>query len=441
MPLTPLPFRLAGLLLLAGLTLASTAQAADLPRALRTWRAGDLVYLATFDGHLQTWDVSDSALPQLLSDRDVGGPVVDLHIEARRVTAIVVRPRPVLFTVDEHGRLGGAQASGLAADVTSTERGIDRVEIGRVSEVRGSEVLLKLDQAGQVHAGEFVRIRSRSKDLRVDPSIGGEFVTSVSDADVLLEVTHVDGDLAAAELGRGQAAEPGDEVLRASQEPDILKFLLPPRLPHELWARVLIRPILNLDSTTGSGVLAEMEVGKVFGNWQVSLHARPLSLSNESMGPVHAYGMLTYQRDYFAMGLGTGAFRRPDWSCWFEEDLCRKQVLSATLVQFARLGSADGLHVKATIAESIERHGPEPALADLALVVPVARYADALIQGGGGDGVTWLEIGTRLFLQGVGGADTAILTLAVGISQFDVLKASFAEIDGPHVTVGLETRM
>jgi hypothetical protein len=29
----------------------------------------------------------------------------------------------------------------------------------------------------------------------------------------------------------------------------------------------------------------------------------------------------------------------------------------------------------------------------------------------------------------------------VGISQFDVLKASFAEIDGPHVTVGLETRM
>lgn len=450
---------------------------------------GTLLVGATDDGKLVTYDVTDPRTPQKRSEQDVGGTVIELRVADGIVFAVVAEQKVQAFAVAEGGKLlawrpqlqTAAQAS---TGAVPTGRATS-VILGKVAEARQGNVLIELDEAGTLRPGDFVLVRSQTLEKRLNLFTGKD-EEAVSNAPVaVIEVRQVQGRKAVAELGRGEAASPGDTVER-TERPKSQGILYAQRVGHTSWARATLRPFMNFGEID-VGSVTELAAGYYWKALHLQVHLSPVGLSvPNGVDLLNAQVIASYATDLAEFGVGTGYYRSEfeaenEWGCDSSGFLTTMGDAAASseggapkpqtyrcsqsgpsVVQHLRLGAVDGLNLRMTNTLVIDRGEFRFSYLDGSLDIPLGRVLNLYGAGGGAPGVGWGEIGTRTYLRGVGAKDTLILTTGLGLSKLNTANVfggtvqkltnwntnteywgyvdSKNSVFGLHVTVGMEAR-
>ena len=238
----------------------------------------------------------------------------------------------------------------------------------------------------------------------------------------------------------GALAELTEDSLTASQ-------LAPPRLPG-LWEIAFhARPFLVLGDL-GTGLVLDARAGYRTEHFHVEGLLLPLALATASDGvtvPVLGFVTGAYDSRLFEIGLGLGGQTVND------TDLDLEPGTGATVVQRARLGSRDGLHLEAFTYLVLFHSEFEFSGLRLTGQIPVGRGGWLIVSGGGGSvGLGFGEIGLRALLAGNGDRDSMFVTVTVGGAEAFVDETcdddfSFCETKieygGPTIGAGLEWRL
>ncbi|MBM4345245.1 MAG: hypothetical protein FJ100_17890 [Deltaproteobacteria bacterium] len=439
-PRIPFPWLLLTTWLAAATGLAAEGPPAAAPSAARQWRFGHLRFVATDSGTLQTWN-DRGAAPQMTDERDLGGPVVDVRVEAGVLVAVVLAPRPVLLRVDAAGQVSDYRVAGLAGAATAIDWAPrpprsdepDGLAVGEVTAVANGDAEVQLRRTGALVVGQAAL-------LRPVPGKGPDGEATLLRQPVVGQVARVHVDRAWIELPRGAAIEVGDSVERTIMPPQTYRFQVP-RPAYDTWVSAWVRPVLPLRDL-GAQVGFELGVGS--GGLAIVARGAPVTLSNANGISASLLDLsLLYDADYFAVGAGGGLGRSKHDDCFFfNNGLQTPQCVAENPWRWAgsaevRLGSRDGghLHLRAALGETV---GFDTfAQFDGQAVVPVSRLFDFRAAWTARSDIQFFEVGGRTYLRGVGEAGTMLLTFGVGGIEVDQMGG---DLEGPSVTFGVEWR-
>ncbi len=109
------------------------------------------------------------------------------------------------------------------------------------------------------------------------------------------------------------------------------------------------------------------------------------------------------------------------------------------IVEVLRIGQLDGLNLawQSTIAST--GSGFKLRSAEATLNLPVSTRFSIFMDGGGGDGFAFGDLGVRSYLGGVGGPGTVILSLGLGLGS--IMDGAPETLTGPSLMLGLEFRL
>lgn len=462
------------------LSTASAWAAPALPGLTLQRQVGHLVVGVTPEGRVATWDVTQPQSPQKRSERDPGGPVVDLRVVDGTVFVVVGRHEVQAFALAPDGTLDLYRApttTSASAQPVAAARRLGPAVVGRIETVSRGHVLITLEDAAALRPGDAVLVRSQLREMRMNLFTGREEEVVSNAPTAVLEVRQVQGGKAVAELARGDSAGVGDTVETTDRKVQG-SHLHAARTGYNQWARMTVRPFLNFgDVDVGS--VTDLAYGLYWKSMHIQARVAPIGLSvPNAVDAVNAQVILSYQNDYAEFGVGSGYFRHAfegesqydcDDSGYIVADAakdgstpsptykCKQQ--GPSVVQHLRLGTVDGLHVRMTNTLAIDsgkfRFGYFEASAD----VPVSREINLYGAGGGSTGMQWGEVGMRTYLRGIGGHDTLILSTGLGGSTMRtasmyggkietppgggsyVVESPQKSVGGLHIAVGLEWRL
>ncbi len=418
---------------------ADGSPAAHAGTVARQWRFGHLRFVATDAGTLQTWNDQGEA-PRLTDERHLGGPVVDVRLEAGVLVAVVLTPRPVLLQVDAAGQVSDYRVPGLAGAPTAIDWAPRPVRVDD-SELAAGEVVAVANGEAEVlmlRSGGFVV--GQAALVRPAPGKGPEGETTLLRQPVVGQVARAYANRAWVELPRGAAIEPGDAVERTVMPPQTYRFAVA-RPNYDTWVSAWVRPVLPLRDL-GAQVGFELGIGS--GGLAIVARGSPVTLSNNHGISASMLDLsLMYDADYFAVGAGGGLGRSNRNDCFFfNGSVQTPQCLTDNPWRWAgsaevRLGSRDGghLHVRAALGETV---GFDTfAQFDGSVVAPVSRLFDLRAAWIASADMSFFELGGRTYLRGLGEAGTMLLTFGVGGIEVDQTDG---DLEGPCLTFGVEWR-
>ncbi|MSP90382.1 MAG: hypothetical protein EXR79_01025 [Myxococcales bacterium] len=464
----------------------TTSVGVAVPADLVVYRVvGNLLIGATAQGKLVAYDVSAPRTPQKRSERDLGAPVVELRVHDGVVFAVVAEQKVEAFTVGDGGQIitwrpqPVAVGSTLAtADSAPTASGkAVRVMLGKVLTLQRGSVLVELDQSGTVKPGDLLLVRSQAKSMRLNLFTGKE-EEIVSNAPVAtVEVRQVEGLQAIAELNRGDVAGVGDTV-ELSMKEWVRTPLIAPRAGYDQYARVMLRPLFNFGEID-VGSVTELAWGHYWDWLHIDMRLAPLGISvPHSVNLANFQVLAGYDADTAEFGVGTGWLRSvygaQTWECDGTTDsgadeaaptpgtvlqprLVRCERGGPTILQFLRLGTADGLNLRLTNTIVVNGGKFRFGAIDGSIDMPIGRSINLFTAAGGSPSHSFGEFGTRTYLHGVGARETLILTTAIGgsrmvtlerfgggvstVGTFNSVSDQEQAVGGLHIAIGLEYRM
>lgn len=237
---------------------------------------------------------------------------------------------------------------------------------------------------------------------------------------------------------KGALAELSSDDLTASQ-------LAPPRVSG-LWEVAFhARPFLVLGDL-GTGLVLDARLGYRTDHFHVEGAVLPLAVATASDGataPVVGFVTGSYDARLFEVGLGIGGQTVND------TDFSLEPGTGVTVVQRARLGSHDGLHLEVFTYLVLFHSEFDFSGARVTGQIPLGRGGWLLMSGGGGSmGLGFGELGLRALLSGNGDKDSLFVTVTVGGAEAfvnetceDFFCETEIEYGGPTVGAGLEWRL
>ena len=263
----------------------------------------------------------------------------------------------------------------------------------------------------------------------------------------IVALTRVDDTQSTALLGRGDTAEVGSVVEETGE--DTSGAIVGPHTPPFHWRlAATARPFVALnDSTTTAGALMDGRVDYYFSNLPLRLEAglAPLGLvvgGTEQHNPAIAFLDVAFSTTYFEFGLGAGFSSLANSSACTALAPCSgaQQLDAVAPVLVFRFGALDGLNLTGTYAPawSGSRFDASRAI-EAAVNIPLARRLTLYLEGGGGTGFDYGEVGMRTYLFGLGGPGTLILSGGVGGAA--ITDGISEEPGGVAVSLGIETRL
>ena len=395
------------------------------------------LYVACGDEGLAIFSLEVPSTPQLEAVRDLGGRVTGFHRVGDEMWVELVRreARPVATLVETLALLPApappapppaasprpkveASPSDAGTPVAGAEATGDRAAamVGEILEGRGSRVVVGLGrEQGLAPGGRVAFFVTR------DIPLGGGEVARQDEIVAVGEVVAASADRAEVELGRNEAVPAGARA-RPTTAASTANRWLPPRA-EGLWEfRFNLRPFLALGGL-GFGTVSDAAVGvRLEGAVHLEALFEPLGLGLAREGNIIALAgsaVAAYDTRFFEVGLGAG------WSALnneagraveVDEVPVFENVRSGfALVQVARLGAQDGIHLAARntflLYDEAFHYGGTVG----ELLVPTTDRSWLFARGGGGAaGFGFGELGLRLLLSGNGGRDSFFVSASLG---------------------------
>ncbi len=448
------------------------------PADVVTYRiVGALLVGTTRSGKLVTYDIANRAAPMRKSETDVGSPVAELRLADGVVLAVGKDNTIRAFLFGDDGapialRWGGSTAQGTGPAATPRKG-----TLGKVLEAKRGNLLVELDEAASVVPGDVLLVRSRGKELKLNPFTGLEEETATNAPTAVVEVIRVEGTRVVAELNRGDVAVAGDTVELNEHRREVSRAF-PSRGDYQHWFRATLRPMANI-GTIDIASLTDLAWG-YYGKWyHFQVRLAPLGLSvPHAVDVVNAHAIFSWSSDFAEFGLGGGYFRESwggasSYSCdtslgmtydavpnvngyGTQQVTCSKA--GPSFVQYLRLGAVDGVNLRFTNTTVISG-GFRFGFFEGNLDIPITRTLNLYGLGGGSTSTAIGEFGVRTYLHGVGGHQTIVLTTGVGYSGlltsstyettlqnvYDTGSSSVIggnnKLGGPHFAVGVEYRL
>ncbi len=451
------------------------------PSDVVTYRIlGALLVGTTRSGHLVTYDIAHRDAPVRRSETDVGAPVTELRVADGVLLAVGKDNSIRAFLFGDDGapialRWGGAAATGVGPAIAK------KGTLGKVLEAKRGNMLIELEEGANIVPGDILLVRSRSKELRLNPFTGVEEEVASNAPSAVVEVIRVEGNRAVAELNRGDVALPGDTVELNDHRREVSRSF-PARSDYEHWFRATLRPMANI-GVIDIASLTDVAWG-YHGSWfHVQARIAPVGISiPHGVDILNAHAIFAYSSDFAEFGLGAGYYRE-SWGatsmyasgCDVNNGVTVKDVsvtgesgavsqqkscskAGASFVQYLRLGATDGLSLRVTNTTVIS-DGFRFGYFDGILDIPITRTLNLYGMGGGSTTVITGEFGVRTYLRGVGGHQTLILTTGVGGTSmrtsalyntqlqtiYGTTTQSYVggenQLAGPHFAVGVEYRL
>lgn len=443
------------------------------PDVLGYRMVGNLLVGVTRSGKIVSYDVTNRANPLRRAEVDAGAKVLELRLVDGIVLAICEDKRVRAFVFQDDGTAQALQL-GAGQGTATPSRKLPQI-LGKIVEARRGNVLIELNDVEAVVPGDRLVVRSRTPEERLNLLTGTEEAIATNATTALVEVTQVDGKRAVAELNRGDLAVPGDTVELGEKTQEISRSF-PRRGDFKQWARLTIRPMANIGAIDIAS-LTDLGWG-YYGSWfHVQVRIQPLGISiPRTVDALNAHGIFSWSGDFAEFGIGFGYFRETigvtsSYECGAGSVLndtprttggiisnnssCTKQGFS--FVQHVRLGSLDGLNLRATNTTVIS-DGFRWGLFDASLDIPLTRTLNLYFGGGASNAVRYGEFGIRTYLRGIGGRDTVILSTGLGgtgLTTAGVYNSALVDLggsgvkstsggettlSGPHFAIGAEYR-
>ncbi len=456
-----------------------------------TYHLGSRLYVALGPRGVAVYDVSDPRSPRLVSQQGTPGALatnfftIDDQVWVF-VTARTARPVDAGEPTVSPETMAAASAppgSASAAPVLPAS-GADAPEPGAprlaaVEALRPGTVRIASGKGDGVRVGDRFLVYRPEVDAvaGADGFSGEQYVGSA-------EVVAVRDDSSIAELSRSAVVRAGDRARAALPSDRRERLAFPPRVARVGEYGFVARPLVNVGSPLGAGILADLEASYWGEGYFAGVTVQPLGLGTTAVGGVVSVAALAeggYDGAAFAAGLGAGGGwvnGDIDAMLWSNDDdsdaaagpsqiESEQQTHGAfALSQVARLGARDGTHLSLRNILLLHRDDDDGERGFIyggtsgKLAVPIGRRVDLFAEAGGGVMGYWFGgIGAGTWLLGNGGPGSLHLQVsagAAGISGSREVTETYIDpvsgarreysyeedirIAGPMLAVGLKRR-
>ncbi len=317
---------------------------------------------------------------------------------------------------------------------------------GRVLAVRDGAAAIEGGTAAGFYAGEHVKIVSRAHLSPQDQLAEQAGLVPQGTTTAVAALERVEANRSIARLGRGDEAVPGDEVLGTGES--LSESIVVPRaIPFEWRVSFTLRPFLDVsDSEDTVGLLTGAMVAYYFAGAPLRIEAgvEPLGLAlggSVQHDPVIAVLDLAFTSSFFEFGIGTG------FSVLAQAGMENYETGAYTsagtqidplIVEVLRIGQLDGFNVTWHSAVASTSGGFQFRAGDSELNLPITTRVTIFMDGGGGSGYAFGDLGVRTYIGGVGGPGTTIVSL--GLGGAGILDGD-KQILGPSLLLGAEFRL
>jgi hypothetical protein len=446
---------------------------------LALYSAGGVLYVARGARGVAVYDVTEPLAPKLVREIPLGSAsatgfhVVDdqlwVIVEARSMVPLP-EAGPTSATGPEAPQRPRAAAQPVSPPPPPEPAASREVAIRRVGP---GTVELGIGAEQGVRVGDRFAILRRTPVVEPDSEVfaGEELVT-------VAQVVAVNEDSSLAEVGRAAVVRTTDRARRAKGD-DTDSEAFPARVPDVGEVSLMLRPLVNIGTPLGVGMLTDLEATYWGSAYFAGLRIEPLGLGLTGDGNIVSTAALAeggYDGRAFAVGLGVGL-------AWVNGDLdhmlgssdfeaksagnsivyTRRQATHTAfaLSQVARLGARDGLSLSVYNVLLLHRKTSDQGEGFIyggttaRLLVPTGRRTDFLAEGGGGIMGYWFAgIGVATWLVGNGSPGSWRLSVSAGAAgiigsrEISVTSPgqptdSYAQdisIAGPMVSLGVARR-
>lgn len=281
-----------------------------------------------------------------------------------------------------------------------------RTKVGKVLRVAPGEVVISLGSADGI-------LRNDHIELSIDEADGlpPEYAGLSRQVVAVGLVTNVSERSARVRLGLNESV-PNGALATPTRASVTASLSAPPRLSRLASLELFARPFAALDEL-GGGALLSGSFGYRFNHLHLQAVIDPLAVADvqdkSSVAAISAGVLVSYDSQYFEMGLGLGAqtVNNPSFIL--------NPGSGVSALQQVRLGTLDGLNISARTSVVLFHSEFEFGGIVASGQIPVTRGYWLLLQGGGGDvGYGFGEFGLRALLSGNGQAGSKYLTVTAG---------------------------
>ncbi|MBN2723299.1 MAG: hypothetical protein JXR95_04420 [Deltaproteobacteria bacterium] len=323
-------------------------------------------------------------------------------------------------------------------------------KIGSVVSTGRGFVVFSVSKNVALRVGDVVEVRSThgSKINNIFSGVNQDSSNRVISC--VAVVSQIKGNRAVLELGKGEYAMVGDAVFTSQRELTVSKYF-PRRIPSSLSASLELIPVFGSSSSDDHSYFSAITLIDVIWRTDSPLTLKAglspaLYLGNREYGfssstGFNVFGVLLYDSDYFAIGMGTG-YLRPLMS---QQSAHNRQGM--TIVQYVRLGSIDGLNLKGEFHGVYSDDNKDNSIRAmfgmlrLELTVPLIEKTGLFFRYlGDGRTLTNFAGGLKTFLRGQGGAGSIIIPITIGYTSINpyVDETSKYKVAGSSFSVGFE---
>jgi len=317
---------------------------------------------------------------------------------------------------------------------------------GRVLAVRDGTAVIEGGSAAGFYMGEHVKIVSRAHLSPQDQLAEQQGLVAVGTTTAVVALERVEPNRSVAHLGRGDEAQAEDEVSGTSEP--ISESVIGPRwIPFEWRVSFALRPFLDTsDSSNAVGLLTDAMVAYYFAGAPLRIEAgvEPLGLAaggGAQHNPAVAVVDLAFTSPFFEFGIGTGFSVLAQGVTNYETGAVTPtgSQVDPLIVEVLRIGQIDGLNLiwHSAIA-STSGQGFQFRAAETDLNLPITTRLTIFLDGAGGNGYGFGDLGIRTYLGGVGGPGTTILSLGLGGA---IIMDGVKSLGGPSLLLGAEFRL
>lgn len=409
-------------------------------------RHGSTFYVALVAGGVVVLDARQPSAPVVTAHLAEGQPIEKLAHQGEDLLVVLLSSRETL-TFNLSDPLHPLDA-GLSAPPPAQGVGI-LARKAQVLAVRDGTVIIDGGSAGGFYPGERIKIRSHRALSPQDDLGAQQGLTPLGTTTAVLVLDRVEANRAITHLGRGDLAAVGDSVEATGETPSD-SLVAPHWLPFNWQLSFGLRPFLdtNNQNSHAVGLLGDATVAYYFSSVPLRLEAglEPAGLvagGRVQHNPVVAVLDVAFASPFFEIGLGTG-FSVLATECAPLTGGCASNVVDPLILQTFRLGALDGLNLiwHSAIASTSDqgfmfRSGR--AVANVPLTTRVTLFID----GAGGSGYGFGDLGVRTYVGGLGGPGTFILSggLGFGIISDGGVRQESETVSGPSFMLGLEMRL
>lgn len=404
----------------------------ELPcKGLNVVRTEDTLYVACGISGLLIIDISKPEDPAIKGLRELGGEVRNVFSAGDRTWAEVIRVQafPVDAVVVTEPSPNVIQV-GPPEDPKKTTPPItetqleDTAFVGEVWELKPGAVVISLGKKNRIKRNDRVELF-----IEEEISLGGDDNLGTKETLIAIgRVTTVTDERSEVKLGINERV-PLNAKARETNKELTSSHVMPPRIGGNWGLGFALRPFLPLDDL-GIGTVSDAFIEYHFNApLVIGLLIEPLGIGFAGDGNVVSIAgniFAAYDTDAFQIGLGIGwtavnseftssSLSSSDYEDGIDTDFDRVQS-GLSIIQVARLGSKDGLHLSAHNTFILYNDDFYYGGTRGTIQIPLGRtYTWLILQGGGGlSGYGFGEIGLRVLLSGNGDSDSLFVTPSLG---------------------------